>query len=80
MLGLPSVCLFGFLEWVLTFAGPASYLRKDHKMHNHHQDEVKAVVYCANMPAEDQQRNQDLLLAALMTFSAVAVLGLRYIF
>jgi len=49
-------------------------------MHIHHQDEVKAIVYCANMPAEDQQRNQDLLLAVLMTFSAVAVLGLRCIF
>lgn len=49
-------------------------------MHTHHQDEVKAVAYCANMPVESQQRNQDLLLAVLMTFSAVAVLGLRYIF
>ncbi len=49
-------------------------------MHIHHQDEVKAIAYCANMPAEDQQRNQDLLLAVLMTFSALAVLGLRCIF
>ena len=49
-------------------------------MHTHHQDEVKAAVYCANMPAEDQERNQDAFLAVLMMLSAVAVLGLRYVF
>lgn len=42
-------------------------------------DEVKVAVYCADMPAE-QQSTQDFVLGLLMTLSAVAVLGLRYIF
>ena len=42
-------------------------------------DEVKVAVYCADMPAE-QQSTQDFVLALLMTLSALAVVGLRYIF
>lgn len=49
-------------------------------MHNHHQDEVKVAVYAANMPADDQQHDQDVLVAVLMALSAAAVLGLRFIF
>ncbi len=49
-------------------------------MHNHHQDEVKVAVYTANMPADDQQHDQDVLLAVLMGLSAAAVLGLRFLF
>lgn len=49
-------------------------------MHTHHQDEVKVAVYCESMPAADQQRDQDVVLAILMALSAVAVLGLRFIF
>ncbi|MEA5464764.1 hypothetical protein [Leptothoe sp. PORK10 BA2] len=50
------------------------------KMHIHHQDEVKVAVYAANMPTDDQQHAQDLLLAVLMALSAAAVLGLRFLF
>lgn len=48
-------------------------------MHNHHQNEVKVAVYAANMPADDQH-GQDVLLAVLMAFSALSVLGLRFLF
>ena len=79
MLGLLDTCFY-HLKWVLSLTRPANSFTKDHKMHTHHQDEVKAAVYCANMPAEDQERNQDAFLAVLMMLSAVAVLGLRYVF
>ncbi|MEM7065039.1 MAG: hypothetical protein AAF572_18005 [Cyanobacteria bacterium P01_B01_bin.77] len=46
----------------------------------HHQDEVKVAVYAAQMAAPEEQRAQDVLLALLMGFSAIAVMGLRYFF
>ncbi|MEO0349547.1 MAG: hypothetical protein AAF282_05790 [Cyanobacteria bacterium P01_A01_bin.15] len=49
-------------------------------MHNHHQNEVKAVAYCASMAESEQQRDQDMLLSILIGLSAVAVVGLRYLF
>ncbi|MGD1953587.1 MAG: hypothetical protein ACFB14_28675 [Leptolyngbyaceae cyanobacterium] len=48
-------------------------------MRTQHQDEVKAIVYCANMPAPADQRAQDIWLAVFMSLSALAIVGLRFI-
>ncbi|NEP63814.1 MAG: hypothetical protein F6K31_44135 [Symploca sp. SIO2G7] len=45
-------------------------------MHIYRQDdEVKAVVYCADMPAAEQQNIQRLTLVMLMVLSVAAVLS-----
>ena len=48
-------------------------------MRTQHQDEVKAIVYCANMPAPENQSTQDIWLAVFMSLSALAIVGLRLI-
>lgn len=45
-------------------------------MRTQHQDDVKVAVYCANMPA-DEQDSQDMWLAISMTVSALAIVWLR---
>ena len=46
-------------------------------MRNQQKDEVKAIVYCANIVEE--RRSQDIWLGVFMVLSAFAIVGLRYL-
>ncbi len=46
-------------------------------MRTQHQNDVKVAVYCANVPAPDEQASQDVWLAIFMAASALAIVWLR---
>lgn len=48
-------------------------------MRNPNQDPVKVAVYCANLPAPEQQRFQEKLAMLIMGLGALAALYVSYI-